>query len=152
MKNYFHDMFEYNKYANNLFIKVISDSNIENTKINKLMSHVLNAHDIWLCRLQKKVARFGSWEIHSNDLLSEINQQLHIEAQYFINTLSLNDFNGIIKYMNTKGESFENTIADGLTQLINHGTHHRAQISLLLRQLEIEPPASDYIFYMRDKK
>jgi len=77
MKNYFHDMFEYNKYANNLFIKVISDSNIENSKINKLLSHVLNAHDIWLCRLQKKVARFGSWEIHSNDLLCEINQSLY---------------------------------------------------------------------------
>ncbi len=152
MKNYFHEMFEYNKYANNLFINVIVNNNLENTKINKLFCHILNAHDIWLSRLQKRISKFGPWEIHSNDLLLEINQQLHIETQYFLNSLSVMDFEGKIKYMNTKGESFENCIKDGLTQLVNHGTHHRSQVSLLLRQLDIEPPTSDYIFYIRNKR
>jgi uncharacterized damage-inducible protein DinB len=151
MNKYFHDMFDYNKYANNLFINQIIQFNIEKTKINNLISHILNAHEIWLARIQKRVARFSAWEVHSNDLLLEINLQLHIEMHYFLNTLSLLDFEGIIKYLNTKGETFENTIKDCLTHLLNHSTHHRAQISLLMRQLEIEPPKSDYIFYLREK-
>ncbi|HRP01021.1 MAG TPA: DinB family protein [Candidatus Kapabacteria bacterium] len=150
MNDYFLEMFEYNKYANNLYIKEMIENNIENTKINKLFSHVLNSHNIWLCRLQKKFSRFKLWDVHANQMLSEINQQLYIESLYYVNVLSPSDFKQTVEYKVSTSESFENTVLECLTQIITHGAHHRAQISLLLRQLDIEPPKSNYIFYLRD--
>lgn len=152
MNDYFYEMFEYNKYANNLFIDTILKLNIENTKINKLFSHILNAHDIWIYRLQRRLPRFKLWDIHQNKRLSDINQTLYIESLYFINILGDSQYQEIVKYKNSKGETNECKVIDGLTQLINHSTHHRAQLSLLMRQLDIEPPISDYIYYIRDKK
>lgn len=149
MKSYFHDMFEYNKYANSLFINLIIKRNIENTIINRLMCHVLNAQNIWVSRMSKKVSKFGAWEMHPNDVLIELNQQLHVETQYFNNSLSELDYEGRIKYLNALGEAYEAKIQDGFTQMLHHGSHHRGQIALLLRQMEIEPPASDYILYQR---
>jgi uncharacterized damage-inducible protein DinB len=35
--------------------------------------------------------------------------------------------------------------------VVNHGTHHRAQIALLLREAEIAPPATGYIYYLREQ-
>ena len=54
-----------------------------------------------------------------------------------------------VDYSNSKGVVFSNDVVDILQHLIIHGQHHRAQIALLLRQNGIEPPTTDYIFYIR---
>ena len=57
----------------------------------------------------------------------------------------------LISYQNSSGKIFSNKLSDILLHLFNHGTHHRAQISLLLRQNNIVPPKTDYIFYKREQ-
>ena len=152
MREFLVEMFDYNRYANNLFIDVIQKNNFNNLIINRLFSHILNVHDLWLSRLGKRKPNFGIWEIHDNESLFDMNQQLYIETIAFINSFSDNDLDGKIRYLNTKGESYENSSKEGLMQLINHGTHHRSQIALVLRQLGLEPPKSDYLYYLRDAK
>lgn len=151
MKTFFHNLLEYNKTCNSDIIKIIIDNKIENTKINKLISHILNVQDIWISRLEKRIARFNVWELHQNNLLDEINTQLHIESQYFINSLSEMDFEGIIRFMNNKGEGYNTEIKNGLTHLILHSNHHRGQIATILRQLDIEPPSLGYVFFLNNK-
>jgi uncharacterized damage-inducible protein DinB len=56
----------------------------------------------------------------------------------------------VIVYKNTSGTEFKSTIAEIATQVINHGTHHRAQIGQLLKQVGIDAlPPLDFIFYIR---
>lgn len=52
-------------------------------------------------------------------------------------------------YANSEGTPFETPLRDILTHVANHGTHHRAQIVLVLREAKIAPPPTDYIFYVR---
>ncbi|MDB5154777.1 MAG: hypothetical protein JWR54_3528, partial [Mucilaginibacter sp.] len=57
----------------------------------------------------------------------------------------------VISYKNLKGDDFENKLSDVLAHLINHGTHHRAQVGQHLKLAGVELPNTDYIFYIRNK-
>ena len=59
------------------------------------------------------------------------------------------DFELRLDYENIEGRLFTNTIQDMLFQIVNHSTHHRAQMMADFRENGIEPFALDYIFYKR---
>ncbi len=50
-----------------------------------------------------------------------------------------------------KGNEFSSRLADMITQVTNHGTHHRAQIGQLLKVDGVNLPITDYIFYIRQQ-
>ena len=60
------------------------------------------------------------------------------------------DLDQPIAYTNSKGISFETPLRDLLSHVVNHSTHHRAQIALVLRDANIAPPLTDYISFVRD--
>jgi len=45
-----------------------------------------------------------------------------------------------IAYTNSKGHSFRTTLKDVLVHVLNHGMHHRGQITLMLRESHPQPP------------
>lgn len=59
------------------------------------------------------------------------------------------NFPRLIRYRNSNGEQFDNSIADILTHVINHSSYHRGQIFKMLRQKGEEPINTDYITYAR---
>ena len=59
------------------------------------------------------------------------------------------DLDRDIHYSNSKGDQFSTRASDILQHLIIHGQHHRAQIAVVLRLNGIEPPRTDYIYYLR---
>ncbi|MBE2279712.1 MAG: cytochrome c biogenesis protein CcsA, partial [Ignavibacteriaceae bacterium] len=113
-----------------------------------LMSHILNAHIIWINRIKNEEIKVSPFTIHDTLTLSSKN------LENYENTLSIlvnNDNSKIIHYRNTKGEKFINTVAGILHHIINHSTYHRGQISIALKQEDIPVPVSDYIAYLREK-
>ncbi|TVR14906.1 MAG: hypothetical protein EA391_11960, partial [Balneolaceae bacterium] len=61
------------------------------------------------------------------------------------------DLDSVIHYNNSKGVGYSNSLWQICNHLIIHGQHHRAQISLFLRNSDIIPPAIDYIHYSRSE-
>jgi len=55
----------------------------------------------------------------------------------------------VVRYRNSAGNAFENSIADIVTHVAMHGSHHRGQIARLLRQAGLEPPYTDFIQFAR---
>lgn len=56
-----------------------------------------------------------------------------------------------LPHQNMKGESYTVPVHDILTHLLNHGTHHRAQLLSQLKRLGHQPPVLDYIAYVWGK-
>ena len=53
-------------------------------------------------------------------------------------------------YKNMKGDPFEDRYEDTLFHIVNHGTYHRGQIIIMLREAgETTLPATDLIHYLR---
>lgn len=83
--------------------------------------------------------------------LMQVMETNHRNWLAFISDLQPGDFSGMIKYSNSKGDVFENSVEDILAHLVNHGTHHRAQIGQELKRSGLEKlPVTDYIFYIRE--
>jgi uncharacterized damage-inducible protein DinB len=67
----------------------------------------------------------------------------------YLDNYKVDTLEEVIHYQNSKKESFENRLVDIVAHVINHSTHHRAQVSLKLRQLDIVPPPLDYVLFKR---
>ncbi|HWZ35949.1 MAG TPA: DinB family protein [Mucilaginibacter sp.] len=150
MKAYFLRMFGYDLYANNQILAAMRGTKTpQNTLV--LMAHLLGAQQRWLkrCKNQSEAGleMFPQVETIPFEMLIVQNNR---EWSDFLSDLSDADMNRVIVYKNTSGTEFKSTIAEIATQVINHGTHHRAQIGQHLKQAGLETlPVTDYIFYIR---
>ena len=149
MHHYFHRLFRYNYDTNQQLIRYLDTHSIDEAQINTWLSHLLNAHLIWIARLRGETSPYAVWQEHSRQELPSLNQQAYKETEYFLNTTE--DLSLRIAYRNSKGGSFENRTDDILWHIINHATHHRAQISTLIRQSGLTPEPMDFIFYVRNE-
>jgi uncharacterized damage-inducible protein DinB len=153
MKDYFIKLFNYDRFANLQMLESIIAAH-QPVKAVQLMAHLLAAQQIWLKRCKQLPAPgralWPDWPASEFKDLIESNYTEWIE---FLNQTNDTDFGNLIVYQNSKGESFQNSLSDIVAHLINHGTHHRAQIGQQLKFDGLEKlPATDYIFYLREQK
>lgn len=147
MKSFFTELFEYNHHFNQKLAQVFQDHpQNASEKSVKLISHMLNAHQIWNNRIHPKQNPFGVWQLNRIEELKRIDQ---INFEQTLQILDESDLDSPINYTNSKGEIFSNTIRDIFFHVINHSTHHRGQIASEFRQGGLAPLISDYIFYKR---
>jgi uncharacterized damage-inducible protein DinB len=150
MKDHFLKLLGYDKHASHQILDLIIKADAP-TKPVALMAHMLAAQQVWLNRCKGlppvKSPLWPDWEA---DTLSTIIDSNSLAWVSYIGSLQDEDFYRWITYQTTTGETFENMLSDILTHLINHGTHHRAQIGQHLITAGIEQlPITDYIFYIR---
>jgi uncharacterized damage-inducible protein DinB len=55
-----------------------------------------------------------------------------------------------VAYRNSAGQAFTNSVADILAQVALHGSYHRGQLALLVRQGGASPAVTDFIVFARD--
>jgi len=147
MKEFFVNLFEYSYKYNMVIADVIQNSNNKiSSRAESLFSHILNSHHIWNSRINHNATEMKVWGILDNNLLNIVINENYNKTLDIISSKDLNEIN---KYQNSKGQEFSNSIQDILFHIVNHTTHHRAQIVTELRLSGIEPPITDYIFYKR---
>lgn len=146
MKNLFADIFEYHHYFNQkLAGQLYEHRSILPDRTIPLFCHTVNAHQIWNARILNKET-MGVHDVHE---LADVKK---IDSSNYNNTLTILKEKVLqtnIKYKNSKGTSFENTIKQILFHVANHFTHHKGQIISDIRQSGLEPMITDYIFYKR---
>ncbi|MEX6690121.1 DinB family protein [Danxiaibacter flavus] len=149
MKEYFLRMFQYDYNSNLQILHTILNSD-NNKKVLSLMAHLLGAQQVWLHRCKRETGGviWPEWEAEQIALAIEEN---FVQWKTFIESSQPGDFEKMIDYKNSRGESFSNRLVDILTQVTNHGTHHRAQIGQLLKFDGVQKlPVTDYIFFIRE--
>jgi len=151
MKEYFTRLFQYDHYVNNLITDaIIAAGQPEETE--KLMAHMLGAQQIWLSRCKGENILSGPiWPDWKADTFKQIIADNHEAWINFLATQTDDDFDRKITYRDMKGNEFSSRLPDMITQVTNHGTHHRAQIGQLLKEDGVNLPITDYIFYIRQQ-
>ncbi len=144
-------LFQYNQEANQRYIEVFEQSDVLAIpdKAISLFSHILNAHSIWLARIQKQTPPFAVWQLHAIPNFQQINTQNFEESKALLDNPNF-PLDQKIRYQNSKGTVFQNSIEDILLHVVNHSTYHRAQLAQLLKSSELVVPNSDYIAFMRE--
>jgi uncharacterized damage-inducible protein DinB len=149
MHRYFTDLFAYTTWATRRVLAALEQAPQEEAL--RLMSHVVAAQDIWLARLDDGYHwTWGLWETHPLDEILRASDQSLAAWQQFLETRAPEDFERTVTYADLRGQAWSQPLHQIITHVLNHGTHHRAQVATLLRQAEHTPPPLDYIIYLRD--
>ena len=149
MKAYFLKLFTYDLWAFNRILETVLTQPVQDEKIFLWLNHILNAQANWYNRCGEDRYTRGVWELVPNDQLVKDANDLHQTWMSLISETEESEFERMVDYQNSKGTSFQSSLQDILAHVVNHGTHHRAQIAARLRDLGIAPPPTDYIFWVR---
>ncbi len=135
MKAYFTRLFQYDAYASQIILDAIIKAG-EPEKTVQLMAHILAAQQIWLNRClglpQTAVELWTGPGTQATAFAEKIkeNHKAWIEC---LGGFTDSDFDKTLHYQNLRGDNCENKLVDILAHVINHGTHHRAQIGQHLK-------------------
>ncbi len=113
------------------------------------LKHLLGADWVWLERFRGRSPGNVPWfdDIKTLDEIHQRWRSIEQDMSTYLGTLSLEALVSLLTYQNFKGETWSYPLWKCLMHLVNHGTYHRGQVTMALRQLGALPPAIDYLLY-----
>lgn len=149
--NQLKQLFAYDRWANGIIADVLRQASFaERSEAIGLLAHIVAAQQVWLRRIRgKSAAGLALWPGEAD--VSTLAEQADALHGRWLQLLGNADFHSgrRVRYQNSGGEIFNNALGGILHHVIIHGQHHRAQIAAQLRSAGITPPATDFIFYLR---
>jgi uncharacterized damage-inducible protein DinB len=113
--------------------------------------HTFAADRVWLSRF-KRVPRTGyssEADYHLTVLQTEW-PALHTRWSEWAAGLTDQEFLANLEYTDLKGNPWSQPLWQLVMHVVNHGTHHRGQVSGFLRALGHTPPPLDLVVYYRE--
>ena len=114
-----------------------------------LYAHVLGAEHVWLTRLEQRPRTVAVWPVMSLNECAQLADENTRAFRAYVERLTSDDLRRIVHYRNSAGDEFDNAVEDILVHVAMHGSYHRGQVSLLVRDAGAEPQPTDYIAFMR---
>lgn len=149
MKEILARLFRYDEWANGEALRSLVSMGAAPAKAVQLMAHIVAAEWLWLERIQSIGQSHPVWPEWT---LDEIEPQIARVSQawrVFLNRCGESELAREFEYTNTKGEHYRNTVGDVAMHVAMHGTYHRGQIAMLVRQHEGQPAYTDFIQAVR---
>lgn len=140
--------FAYDDWANSIALSLIESTN--DPECLRLIAHILAAKEIWLARLNGQDS--SQLQTFPSLSLEECRSLANDLSEAYSSKLAVWDESGLsemVRYRNTKGVPFSSKVSDILFHVANHGTYHRGQMALLLRQNGQEAANTDLIAFSR---
>lgn len=110
-----------------------------------LLGHLIGAGKLWLDRLEGRPPWSEVWPSLSLEECEAGFRELDAAWRRYLDSLGVEGLSRTVVYTNSKGERWESTAADILTHVTLHGTYHRGQIALLVRESGNAPAYTDFI-------
>jgi uncharacterized damage-inducible protein DinB len=111
--------------------------------------HTFAADRVWLARLSGGPhPGFVADRDRSLAVLQNEWPELHERWKQWARRLT--DTSTAITYIDLKGNQWTQPLWQLILHVVNHGTHHRGQVSGFLRALGQTPPLTDLVYYYRE--
>lgn len=147
----YESLFQYTQWANGRILTALDSVEDPPDRAVELLSHLLRAQDVWYGRVQDtELADLSLWVDEGLAACAERATDSARRWNELVEACSDGVLDRTVSYKNSSGTRFETPLRDILSHVVNHGTHHRAQIAHVLREADMNPPATDYIFFVRD--
>ena len=159
------DLFDYTEWANGLAMDAAGklsnedlrrDVNISHQSIFGTLLHMAGAEWIWLERWNgrspAKAEAWSMWTTESCADLATLNQRwqdLVDRRARYVSQLDEQRLAAELPFKLLSGDPSSMRLVDQMQHVANHATMHRGQIVGMIRQLGIDPPSTDLLFYLR---
>ena len=142
-------LFEHMRWADDRVVAALAAWPDASPRAIELLAHVLGAEQVWLARLQQRPPDTPVWPSLDVDGCRALLDHNREQYAAYLARLAPNDLAGTIRYRNSAGVEFDSQVEDILLHVALHGSYHRGQIALLVRDGGAEPNATDYIAFVR---
>lgn len=145
LRSFFLNKFELDYQANrSISVHLQLHEDGINPFINKQMSHVINMHHIWQCRLNGQPPESGEWDLLPSMYWDRLLEENHRNSQNYL--LHFHE-EAKVNFHDSEGIPIEKSDIDILYHILSHSQYHRAQIARELRLLELPVPSASFIKY-----
>jgi len=156
-------LFDYTEYANRLALDAAEklteeqrryDFKISHGSIHGTLVHMAGAEWVWLERW-KGVSHSRIWapdDFAGVPALRARWREIENERRQLLESLTEERLRQDLSYKNLKGEQFTLPLAEQMQHVVNHATLHRGQVVGMIRQLGVQPPAVDLLYYLISQK
>ncbi len=117
----------------------------------RLYGHLLAAEHVWLSRIEEREQEVPVWPALDLDECAALGAKNHAGFALIAETVSASELQRKVRYRNSKGDAFENTVEDILMHVALHGSYHRGQVARIVRGEGGAPQPTDYIFFIRER-
>jgi uncharacterized damage-inducible protein DinB/uncharacterized protein YciI len=144
-------LLEYDRWANTRLARSLGEHEQLLPEARRLWAHIVGTSELWYERVAggdyKRIKVWPEGVPHAElarrfDHVSE-RWRTHLAAA------TAAELARRVSFVNSAGRDCSDTLTDIVQHLVNHGTHHRAQIALRLREAGLKPDDLDYIIWRR---
>jgi uncharacterized damage-inducible protein DinB len=118
-------------------------------RAREVYSHILGSEHTWIARISGRTPAIAIWPKLSDEELERVSGENVAELRRLIDNVTEVDLARVVSYRTSVGHPYESTVEDILLHIALHGSYHRGQVAMLLRQGGSEPAATDYIAFIR---
>jgi uncharacterized damage-inducible protein DinB len=117
--------------------------------IHGTLAHILGAEITWLSRWQgvSPTRVLGGDDFPDLAAIWARWQEQRRDLAAFLAELTPAEVERPLRYTNTRGEAFAYPLWQMLVHVVNHGTHHRAELAEMLTRAGHPPPPTDLLVY-----
>src|SRR5215213_3620736 len=158
-------LFSYTEWANDLAMEAAAklpneslcrEFGISHNSIFGTLLHMAGAEWLWLERWSgrspRKAEAWARWTVQScADLPTLAERWIEVanhRAQY-VSHLDESTLTAELPFKLLTGDPSSMPLVNQMQHVVNHSTMHRGQVVGMIRQLGLEPPATDLLFYLR---
>ncbi|HBB98504.1 MAG TPA: hypothetical protein DC054_24240 [Blastocatellia bacterium] len=158
-------LFDYTEWANDLAMEaadelpdedLLRDVGISHKSILGTLTHMAGAEWIWLERWHghspAKAEAWSMWTPEACSDLATLNDrwmEVVLRRAQFISAMDEARLEAELPFKLLSGDPSSMRLVDQMRHVANHSTMHRGQVVGMIRQLGIEPPSTDLLFYLR---
>jgi uncharacterized damage-inducible protein DinB len=154
-------LFDYDKWADLKLLEAVAVLTEDQYKkdlgssfggIHGTLVHIFSADRVWLDRwMGKTPSPLKAEHLPTIEVLKKQWDIYHFDVSSFIRSLTEEKVNGLLTYLDFKGNTYAQPLCQQMQHKVNHSSYHRGQIIMMLRQLEMAVVSTDLINYIRQK-
>jgi uncharacterized damage-inducible protein DinB len=155
-------LFDYSVWANHRVMRSAAtlapedfrrDLSASHGGVRGTLAHILSAEWIWLERFKGVNPTRLLDEGDYPDVVALRDRWAVIEEhrRSWLDSLRPDALAETLQYRDTKGHEHAQPLWQLVQHVVNHGTYHRGQVVLLLRQLGAKPVSTDLVFWDRER-
>lgn len=158
-------LFDYTEWANDLAMEAADELpdedlqravSISHRSIFGTLTHMAGAEWIWLERWNgRSPAKTEAWSMWTPEscrdlaILNERWSDVVDRRAQFISQIDEDRLAADLPFKLLSGDPSSMRLVDQMQHVANHATMHRGQVVGMIRQLGIDPPSTDLLFYLR---
>jgi uncharacterized damage-inducible protein DinB len=149
MTSYIRKLVDHMKWADAATLDALRTSPGTEPRALTLYAHILGAEATWLARIDGRTPDVAVWPSLSVDECAALSARNAADYDALLASLAPDDFAREIDYRNSAGQPFRSTLEDILLHVALHGSYHRGQVALVIREGAGVPVSTDYIAFIR---